>query len=179
MDRFLSGYREFAEDFPEQSSQWVMTRKIEAIHNALGVFSLEFTETSYTGGAHPNTSVTLASFDTRTGLRITLDDLFVDPYGDALQEIAERAFRAERNLSETEDLSSAGFWFEDGTFRLNDNFAVVPDGLKFHFNSYEVGPYSMGPTSIVLARNSLAALVRPDGGLAATPGLGASASASR
>ena len=166
MERFLGGYREFAEDFPEQSSQWVMTRRAEPIHNAHGVFSVEFTEDSYTGGAHPNSSVALVSFDANSGQRLLLDDLFVEGYSQQLTAIAERAFRAERNLTAAEDLSGAGFWFENGVFRLNDNFAVVPEGLKFYFNPYEVGPYSMGPTTIVLGTESLAALIRPEGILA-------------
>lgn len=175
MERFLSGYREFAADFPEQSSQWVMTREVAVIHNAGGVFSVEFTETSYTGGAHPNTSVSLASFDAGTGQRLTLDDLFVEDHGKRLEAIAEQAFRTERSLSRTEDLSEAGFWFENGAFRLNDNFAVVPGGLKYYFNAYEVGPYAMGPTSMVLGTESLAALILPSGPLARTSELTAGA----
>jgi hypothetical protein len=144
-----------------------MTRRVEPLYNAAGVFSVEFTEESYTGGAHPNARVSLASLDAHTGQRIVLDDLFVDDYRDALNAIAERVFRTERKLSATEDLAGAGFWFGDGEFRLNDNFAIVPAGLRFYFNRYEVAPYSMGPTMILLDHHALVGLIRSDGALAA------------
>ena len=169
MEKFLDEYRAFSEEFPEASGQWVLTRELQPIHNENGAFSLEITDYGYTGGAHPNTTVSLVTFDAETGARLGLADLLNEGYESALAAIAEQSFRTERSLEPDEDLSAAGFWFEEGTFRLNDNFAVVPEGLKFHFNSYEVGPYSMGPTSFVLRSADLAGLIRSDSPLATAP----------
>lgn len=165
MNRFINGYRDFANAFPDASTQWVLTRRIDVIYNADGIFSLEASTESYTGGAHPNREVRLVSFDARTGRSLVLDDLFVEGYAEELTAVAERAFRKERGLGPEDDLSSAGFWFDEGHFELNENFAVVADGLRFYFNAYEIAPYVMGPTEVELPASEIASLLRPDGPL--------------
>jgi Protein of unknown function (DUF3298)/Deacetylase PdaC len=166
MAHFLSGYQEFVSSFPEAPGSWTLQRTAHPLFNANGCLSLEFSEESYTGGAHPNTMMRLATFDTRTGRRLTLEDLFAPGHAEALRRLGERAFREAHALAPDADLVAAGFWFEDGRFSLNDNFAVTPEGLRFHFNPYEVGPYALGPTDITLTRAMLADLIRDDGPLA-------------
>jgi hypothetical protein len=169
MERFIRSYQEFAAEFPESSSPWSMTRTVKPIYNTGFVFSLEMTEESYTGGAHPNSFVRLGSYDARTGKRIALEDVLIGGHGAELRAIGERAFRDARELSPSDDLGDAGFWFEEGVFRLNDNFAVTAEGLRFVFNRYEVAPYALGATEIVLSVDALRGLIRSDGALARPP----------
>lgn len=166
MERFIRGYQDFADEFPESSSQWYMTREIEPIYDTDRVFSVQMTEESYTGGAHPNSNVWLASFDVHTGQRLALDDVLMDGHEAELQAIGERAFRDARGLGAEDDLTEAGFWFDEGVFRLNENFAVTAEGLRFVFNRYEVAPYALGATEIVLPVAALRPLARAGGVLA-------------
>jgi len=53
-------------------------------------------------------------------------------------------------LKPDENLEEAGFWFNEGNFKLNDNFLITTDGLKFFFNSYEIGPYAIGTTELLI-----------------------------
>lgn len=164
-EQFLAGYREFAETFPEAPGGWSLQRIARPIWTGPAGFSLEFREESYTGGAHPNSIVRLVSFDGSSGLRVRLEDLIPDEHREAVRALAEAAFRDVHGLEATADLTAAGFWFEDGRFRLNDNFAVTGEGLRFHFNPYEVAPYALGPTDLTIPRASLAGLVRANGWL--------------
>lgn len=170
-EEFLARNAEARLSLPEgaPTAGWFLERKVRVIHQDALVLSLEETVFWYTGGAHPNTSARLASFDPGSGRRLVLEDLLTPGYGPPLNAIAEHRFRAIREIPDGQSLTDAGFWFEDGVFSLNDNFAVADSGLAFHFDPYEVAPYALGPTDVVLDREELGELIRPGGPLDARP----------
>lgn len=169
MQRFLDEYRDFSEEFPDAPASWTIRRRATPVWNDGRLFSIEFSEESYTGGAHPNAQVRLMTLSAHDGHRVSLGELFKPGYTEQLTALGERAFRKVHGLGPKDDLVAAGFWFEDGAFELNDNWAVTAGGLRFHYNAYEVAPYSMGPTDIVLDRDALAPLIRADGPMAGRP----------
>jgi hypothetical protein len=134
------------------------------------VASLAVTEAGFLGGAHPNSTTRFASFDVRSGRTLTRWDLLREDARDSLDAAGERAFRRVRKLAPDADLAAAGFWFEGGRFKLNENFAVSPTGLLFFFNPYEVAPYALGATSLSLPWAEVMPFVRPEGPLAGRGG---------
>jgi len=86
-----------------------------------------------------------------------------DPPPSSVNAAAEAAFRAARDLGPGDDLKAAGFWFEDGRFRLPDSFGLAPEGLLLRFDPYEVAPYALGETDFVVPRAALAGLVKDPG----------------
>jgi hypothetical protein len=42
---------------------------------------------------------------------------------------------------------------------LNDNFAVAKRGIIFYFNSYEIAPYAMGPTELLIPYAKLSGII--------------------
>lgn len=113
----------------------------------------------YFGGAHPNTIMTdrfIAKVDGRT---LLLKDIVKDTK--QFNQIAEKYFRIERDLKPTDELKT-DFWFKDGLFECNDNFTISPKGITFTFNSYEVAPYSFGPTVFMVPMNEIQSLLKID-----------------
>jgi hypothetical protein len=144
-DRAAADFKEFITEFPDDFGQWAYECNGDVILNNGNLVSLSFSEYSFTGGAHPNSSTTLATFDAATGKRLTLEDLVEDM--EKLNRLGEQYFREARELGPEEDLAELGFDFPDGNFFLPaDNFAKTTDGILFIFNPYTVGPYVMGPT---------------------------------
>ena len=159
---FLDDYREIREDMPDYSTGWFFERTITVMHNTPHILSLDMTEAGYTGGAHPNSTTDYVSLVVSTGMMLTLSDILMDDHVKTLNEIAEREFRVLKQIPADEGLDEAGFWFEDGKFRVNDNFAVTDEGLAFYFNSYEIASYADGPTRLVIPYEDLRPLVRKD-----------------
>lgn len=167
MAGFIDAYRSFASSVPGgPSAAWQFERRIEPLGDTLGVASFAVTEDAFLGGAHPNSTTSLANFDVSTGRMLKLSDLILDSGRDQLDAAGERAFRRVRKVAPGIDLNAAGFWFDRGEFKLNDNFAVTPTGMLFFFNAYEVAPYSFGATSISLPWSEVMPLIRTDGPLA-------------
>jgi hypothetical protein len=168
---FLRQQADVSRSHPEGSSTegWFLERRIVVVHQDARVFSLSVSESWYSGGVHPNSSRTLASFDPGTGRRLALDDLVERSRVPDLVDLAERRFREARGIEAGRLLSDAGFTFPQEAFHVNDNFAVTAEGLAFHFYAYEVGPYFLGPTDYVVTRADLAPLARAGGPLAEVP----------
>lgn len=165
MDGFLREYRRFKSDFPASTPVWFLERKVEVAHLSARVLSLRFEEFTFTGGAHPNTWIVYSNVRPETGDEIELNDLVGEDGRGRLEAIAEGRFRKQREIPPDASLEAAGFWFEEDRFRLNDNFSIGAAGLIFYYNRYEVAPYAMGPTEIVLAYRDIENILRPEAGI--------------
>lgn len=97
---------------------------------------------TYTGGAHGSAWSEDVLFDKKTGQQLLLADFISDV--SPLTTIAEEIFRKDQELTENVDLEEAGFWFENGTFQLNENFSFNSESLDFMYNQYEIAPYAAG-----------------------------------
>ncbi|WP_299413196.1 DUF3298 and DUF4163 domain-containing protein [Acaryochloris sp. IP29b_bin.148] len=159
MGRFFQNYQSAIRQFPQQGV-WADEKQVQVIHNRPNLLSLQYAHYWYTGGAHPNSSRTYWNFNPQTGKTIQLSDLLVKGYAPQLNAIAEKHFRRVKELTANESLTAAGFWFDHGKFQLNRNFALTPKGLLFFFNTYEIGPYVMGPTELLIPYPELKGLVK-------------------
>ena len=166
MQDFLDSFETFRRDFPDAGQAWEIDRQVAVLPSVEGICSIEARVFENTGGAHPNTSIRLASFDTRNGKRLSLGDLLVPGYEARLAQLGEGAFRSARSLPPDSSFGDSGFWFEGGRFRLPPGFAVTTDGLRFYFNPYEIAPYALGPTDFLVPFTQIEAMIRPDGPLA-------------
>ncbi|MEM9556607.1 MAG: DUF3298 domain-containing protein [Acidobacteriota bacterium] len=164
-ETFLAGWRDTVEAFPDQAvpMRWASEKTIEVVERSPRVVSLRLDEYANTGGAHPNSYTAYTSLDPSTGRIYTLDDVLRDDTLPRLEELAEAAFRTARDLEPGVSLNAAGFYFDNDTFALAANWAILGDSLVIHYNPYEVGPYVLGPTEITLDATALAPLIDPSG----------------
>lgn len=124
-----------------------------------GALTISIFQFWYGGGAHPNTTRIYAVLDPSTAHEVPLDSVLVKGSREKLLAAVERAFRKVRGMSADSSLTAAGFWFK-GPFELTPNWGFGPDGMVFHYNSYEVAPYAMGPTPAVVPYADLQGIVR-------------------
>lgn len=99
-----------------------------------------------------------------TGAKIRLSDIFVAGYEPRLTQIAEAKFRASHGIQPGTSLRDAGYiFFHHDRFALNDNFWIGPKGLTFFYNPYEIAPWAMGTTELLLTYREIGDLLKPDG----------------
>ena len=152
---------------PDATGLWEMERKVEVKFASDHLATLSFSESGYTGGAHPFSGQRYFVLDLDSGKQLTLADLLASGYETPLNTVGEAAFRAERGLSASASLEEAGFWFANNLFKVNTNFGVLGKGLTFNFNPYEVAPYAMGATEFTVPYGEIAALIPDTSPLAA------------
>lgn len=146
---FIMGYNEFVEDEATIQHHFAWYRKIECLitMNTPLFFSMKNKLSEYTGGAHGNNYVFWSNFDILKAEKIELNDILAKNKQEELTKIAERYFREADSIQDTTSLDSS-YFFEDGKFKLNDNFGFTDNHLVFYYNEYEIKPYSEGTTEI-------------------------------
>ena len=153
-------YQKMLHEFPEYSNAWALEINSDILYQDSLFISVATSIYSYTGGAHPNSVQVYRSYDLRTGEPITLEQLLVPGYERELNQSAEIEFRMSKEIPPNISLKEKGYWFEEGQFSLNQNFAIINKSLVFYFNPYEIAPYSMGPTELELKLTDYAQLIK-------------------
>src|SRR5690606_24904773 len=102
---------------------------------------------SYTGGAHGNYATIFKQYDLQANEWLTLDDMVTPSFQNELTAVAERYFRTQENLGINQSLEDA-YFFDQGQFRLPDNFTLEADSMLFLYTIYEIKPYVNGETEL-------------------------------
>ena len=159
---FLGDFEAATAQLPDEvGPDWFDAHRIEVIHDTDRLVSLAHDRSWYTGGAHPNASRLLVTFDLEDAEELTLDTVLRDGVETRLADLQTRALRRVHGLPADADLADAGFSTDaDGRVPLSRNFAVVADGWLFRWDAYEIAPYAMGPSEVTLGWREVANLVR-------------------
>lgn len=156
---FIDDFKNYVNEFPEASNnKWNISMKYKVSNNTKKLLSLSFLMEGYTGGAHGFNNIIYTNYNPSTGETLKLADLISDV--DKLTSIARETFVDDNNLDPNKSLNTQGFWFINDTFKLNNNFKVSDQGISFHYNQYEIAPYSQGPIEINIPTSKLEGLMK-------------------
>ena len=140
----------------EEAGSFQSSTSVDILNNDTKIFSIAITQSDYAfGAAHPTASYLVYNFEMSSGNIIVLKDLMINGYKKQLNAIGEKNF-IKANGSE-------GWDFQRGNFVLNDNFSILPGGLEFTFNQYEIGAYAMGAPSVFIPYSQIKHLINPGG----------------
>lgn len=129
---------------PSYANNWWMGISHEDYQFSDSIRSIVFTNSFYTGGAHPNSGYSTFTFDVANGTQLQLEDLFVDgtiPW-DSISALVQDDLNT--RLTDMTDAAT----IELGTGMNPDNYkswALTPDSLIFFFDPYQVAAYAAGP----------------------------------
>lgn len=138
---------------------WELRLRVRFIHRTSEYLSVEFGEYEFTGGAHENELRMYRTYSIPKGKRLTLSDLLQNNAKEQLTSMAEALFRNQKNLSAKAAYEDYNYFFKDGKFSLNNNYALTNKGLLFYYNSYEIAPFSEGPTRLLLSYEHIDSLL--------------------
>lgn len=159
---FISDYVTFRKDYPEAPGVgWYLDAYYDNVNDMSSILSFEISYEMYTGGAHPTNYQHYYNYDYNTAKQISLDDIFVPEFENKLNELVEKAFREENDLTPGQPLTDAGL-FED-KIEYNDNFLLTRNGIIFHYNIYEIRAYVYGPTDVTVKYSDLIDLIDENG----------------
>lgn len=136
------------------SSLVEMVASFEIKNNQRGILSLNLIVYSFTGGAHGMTIVKSLTFDTKTGRKYALKDLFKvgSDYEKTLSDIIQKDIVKW-------DIQLLGK-FEG--IRPDQDFYIADTSLVVYFQLYEITPYVWGFPYFPIAILDIADIVRPE-----------------
>lgn len=156
---YFRSFDEFKSEFPDSHGGWEIEAEAKVSYQSDSTLSVYFSQFSYLGGAHPNSSVSFLNMDPKSGESLSIDRLVWDV--DSLLMLSEQKFRDYHGVEEGVSLSEDGRFFLPETGFFPANAMGFKDG-KFWviYIPYEIGPYVMGSTELEFSKEELAGLVR-------------------
>ncbi|MBI5915903.1 MAG: DUF3298 domain-containing protein [Bacteroidetes bacterium] len=158
LDEAAKAFFKNHDDFKTEAEGSVMAGAFEARTGSEVVFNngkyltLAINGNTYMGGAHDSPTEALNTFDVKTGKLLTWDDLVTDKA--EVQALAEKKVREVKA-----DVFKEGFNFDEiFPFVLPANYGLTEEGLFLFYIPYEIMPYAMGETEVLIPFEELGPL---------------------
>jgi len=163
-ESFIWGFNEFVEESSSQNINfpWYKNVSSEVWTNTPLFLTIATAVDEYTGGAHGNHYTVISNIDIQNKKKIELKDIIEKEKIVELTKIAETQFRKNENLTDSASLEK-DFFFENGTFAINDNFGLTKSSFIIYFNEYEIRPYAEGPTLLEIPYSDIENILNPIG----------------
>lgn len=123
--------------------------KGEAKSGREGVTVYTATIDYYEGGAHGINQLITMNFEAKTGRQLTLDDIFVPGYEQHLKEVLLDALKAKTGCKTMRALRDKGYLYSMEMFP-SENFILGNETITFVYNPYEIAPYAVGSTELII-----------------------------
>jgi len=104
----------------------------------------------YEGGAHGINQLLTMNFDTKTGKRLTLADIFVAGYEQPLTGKLLKALKEKVGVNSLSALKEKGYLYSMEMFP-SENFILGEETITFIYNPYEIAPYAQGTTELTFS----------------------------
>jgi hypothetical protein len=160
IESFVNDYASFVKKDSSYTIPWTLERKANIVQQNATYITLQFSEYSFEGGAHPNSYVGFVTIDRTTGQQLNLNHFFDSLSIQKLTQLGEPIFCAQKGINPNTSLEDAGYWFANNHFALNNNFYFTNKGITFYYNSYEIAPYVMGPTELTIPASKIVKLFK-------------------
>ena len=125
------------------------------------VFAVVFTESTYEGGAHPNTVFRTMNFLMPDGWPVYMPEIFTPDAVKAISRLATADLKKQLKPDEGFDADM----IKNGAGPSWDNFAdftILPNALDIHYAPYAVAPYVAGPQETKIPLSALKGFFRSD-----------------
>lgn len=120
---------------------------------------------SYTGGAHGMSTSNHQIYDLRDGMPLDKEMIFKPAYENEVLNllITHSGIKQQENDEnyELEDIREPILFGADNIY-ITNNISISPEGLIFHYNPYEVAPYSEGIIEISLPFVEIESILEPN-----------------
>lgn len=161
-DKLFNEYDEAYAEFP-RTSTWIVDKQVKIASKLGTLLCLSFSESSYKGGAHPNSNTFYKTFDLTDGHLVNMYSIIDFNQLNELNKIRLQTLRDQKNeILKEEDWKS--YMFENafepnGSFNINTNMKVTKDTIEFYYNSYEIAAYAFGPTELKIPVSKMKSLL--------------------
>ena len=115
----------------------------------------------YEGGAHGISQQLILNFNNKTGVLLSLDDIFVPGYEDKLNAILLQSLCEKVGVEDIHGLHQNGYLFSMDMFPAQ-NFILNDETITFIYNPYEIASYDKGSTELTIALTDLKPILMPE-----------------
>jgi len=110
--------------------------------------------TLYGGGEHEMKQTLAKNFNVETGHLITLDDIFMHGYEDAIKELIVKKIAKQLDVDDLKALQEK-YVFADGDVYIPDNYILEDDKITFIYCEDEIAPHNIGEIRVELKKKDI------------------------
>ena len=163
IDAFRDEYQAFLADHDGEhlGPPWGLSITGELLYQGPAFWTIDLETYRFTGGAHGGTENTPLVLNRETGEPIPVSALF-KPGSDWLQRLSEASYQA---LIQREPFAPDDDWLVRGTAPEPENYQVllpIAEGVEVVFGQYQIGPYVIGISRVLLPYSALSTILNPD-----------------
>ncbi len=161
-NRFFDQYISMNKDLADrvESINWERSQQMQVLLNDYGLLCLEKASYAYTGGAHGLARMQYLLLDIEKETPLDLKSIFESEKEQELIEMLNRKVRLHYEIEEALSLQDFGLFSNE--MPLTDNMYILPGGMGFYYNHYEIGPYALGHTNLFFSFDELFTLLKKD-----------------
>ncbi len=153
---FIEDFKQMQQENPDFPMGFAMEIKGATPMLTTKVATMHLEGYSFMGGAHPNPFTTILSYDLLNGGKaLTINALVADT--NAIRSMLEAGYKEAKGMKPEADIREL-LYPELSQLPMPANVAVLPQGIIFYYNAYEVAAYAIGPTEIILTWDQLGTL---------------------
>ena len=116
------------------------------------IYSYGINRYVFMGGAHGLTTLNYFNFDLKSGKQIMENDLFEAGFEETLTSLLKTRMveqsNEDPNVETIISLDDSDYWVD--AIKPNNNFYITDESLNYVFNPYEIAPYYMGITEVII-----------------------------
>ncbi len=120
--------------------------------NDQNIYSYGINRYVFMGGAHGLTTLNYFNFDLKNGKQIKESDLFKVGFEETLTSLLKTRIveqsNEDPNVETIISLDDTDYWVD--AIKPNSNFYITDESINYVFNPYEIAPYYMGITEVVI-----------------------------
>jgi hypothetical protein len=131
--------------------------------DAAGLMVIRMDSDSYGGGAHDVSEVHALNLDLHGARALQLNDLLEHPNTETLALRITHALRQQRHIPADQPLTQAGF--NTDHLPVPATVMIMPEGLLFTYQSYDIAAYSEGQPQVLVPFAELSDMVSGAGPL--------------
>lgn len=147
---FVNQFEEYQLEDPQSKQSWYFNAIAGVNIVSDSLISIAIFRDEYSGGAHSNKRTDFLNIDPHTGDEILLAHELQEGFEDPLTKVGEKIFRTVRQIPDSASLSNSYFEFPQDKFRLTKTYGFTKNGILFFYNNYEIAPYAIGPTEVLV-----------------------------
>lgn len=137
--------------------EYVYDNKIRIADSTLqGVIGYEGTLTTYQGGAHGGYSLMLMNFRSSNGHLIKAGEVMDSTKEEQLLQLIRNQICKDFGCKDSEELQEKYGLLMLGDVYVSDfNFLLRQDGIRFHYDPYDIGPWAAGEVNVTIPYTEL------------------------
>lgn len=148
-------------DYIESWGYFYSDETFEVKLNQDGFLSIVRSGSEYTGGVHGNWFVFCDTFNSQTGAKLSLSDLFSVPYEQYSQIIFSEVKRQIAQSDTTDGYYENYSELIDSAFSPDD-FFLSEDGINVVFQMYAIAPYAAGEQFFTISPDAFGDMLKPE-----------------